>query len=111
MNETEFNKLVKEWEDALDMSFGDFCQDTGCFPDCFQIKGKRLNADFEVGNFVRQAVVFFLSNRNEVVAPDPTSTNRAKSKICPKCKGEGEIWDSKRCGVDTCALCGGEGKL
>jgi hypothetical protein len=40
--------------DALQSSWGEFCTDTGCIPDCFRIHGPKttqVSADFGVGNF------------------------------------------------------------
>ncbi len=40
--------------DALQQAWNDFCSDTGCIPDCFQVHGPRTTqvyADFNVGNF------------------------------------------------------------
>lgn len=36
---------------ALQLAWNDFVGDTGCYPDCFEIRGRKLYADFSKGNF------------------------------------------------------------
>lgn len=37
--------------EAMQSAWDSFVGDTGCFPDCFELKGRKLYADFSVGNF------------------------------------------------------------
>lgn len=38
---------------ALQQAWNEFCDDTGCFPDCIEMRGRKLYADFNIGNFSR----------------------------------------------------------
>jgi hypothetical protein len=58
--------------DAMNEAFAEFCADTGCAPDCFQIHGPRtssLSADFRVGNFVN--FVIDILSRESAPVPAP----------------------------------------
>lgn len=44
---------VEQVADAMQKAWNDYCDDTGCFPDCFDQRGRKLYADFSRGNFAR----------------------------------------------------------
>src|SRR5438132_3395186 len=53
MKRQETVRLVTRDEvaDALNCAWDDFCADTGYHPDCLTRRGRKLFADFRVGNF------------------------------------------------------------
>ena len=87
----------EQMADALQRAWDDFVDDTGCFPDCLSLQGKRISAEFDRGNFARYVAGWL----DVVVALQPAG--RSKDP-CVNCGGAGEVTSSR-----TCGKCGGTG--
>lgn len=73
----EEEEFIKEFGDALQYAWGDFCEDTGCFPDNFTLDGDQLSADFEGGNFVRLAARAFSDEIRKRFKSNYSAQNKA----------------------------------
>ena len=90
------NDLRAAIEAAMQDAWNDFTADTGCFPDAFELRGRKLYADFGRGNYGRMVCAYLSPWLRAVLTSDDTIEAGAKALMRASIAGDvlGEAaWD------------------